>query len=452
MKPVVVIGGGMTGLSAAQYLHKMNIRPILLESAPRCGGVIESVVEDGFLAESGPCSLMVATPRVRELIRDAGLEVGERIEASAAGGRRYIVKDARLVALPSKPGEIFSSPIFSGRAKARALAEPFIRRGEGDESVAEFARRRFGEEPFRYLVDPFISGIYAGDAERLSMRHAFPAVFEMERAHGSVVRGMMKRGSTGEPVERKIVSFRSGMKALPDHLAAHLGEDCLRSCRVTVVEPAKEGWLVRAARDGSAIEIAASGVIACVPSHELPSLPLRVRRPELLATLAEIPYAPVRTVTLGFRRGDVNHPLDGFGYLVPSSERLRHLGTLFTSSLFPGRAPDGSVTLASFVGGAKQPDLGRADLETVLPMLLEGLRALLGVRGEPVHVKSFRHERAIPQLELGHDRFLDAAKELEESNRGIVLAGTWRDGISLPNAIDAGWAAARRMSEEIYGR
>ncbi|MEK8023484.1 MAG: protoporphyrinogen oxidase [Candidatus Hydrogenedentota bacterium] len=453
MKPIAVLGGGITGLAAAHYLHKMNLESVVLESSSRPGGVIDTSIEDGFLAEAGPNSLMAATPRVRELVRDAGLENSEFIEAHDAAKKRYIVRNHKLLALPASPGALLTSPVLSLAAKMRVLAEPFMPRGNPDETIADFVRRRIGEEPLAYLVDPFISGIYAGDPERLSMRHAFPGVHGMERDYGSIFMGMIRKVKEPKTRSRGIVSFRSGMKALPEHLAARLGPDFHPSCRVAAVESGAGGWKVHGQSGGGPFVLEASGVICCLPSHALGSCEFRLPgRSNDVAMLAEIPYAPVRTVTLGFRRNDIEHPLDGFGYLIPSSEKLNHLGTLFTSSLFPGRAPDGCVTLASFIGGSRRPDMGRDRLDAVLPILMAELKELLGVKSEPVYLKSFQFDRAIPQMETGHGSFISACAAIEEANPRLLFAGTWRDGISLPNAIESGWTAARRMSEAIHGR
>lgn len=446
---VAVIGAGITGLAAAVELRGRGAKVTVLEASDRVGGVITTVQRDGWLVEAGPTSL-TATTALEGLIDNLGL-ASQRLATRPAAKRRYIVRDGRLVALPDGPGALASTAAISAGAKFALLREPLVRarRDAGDESLAGLVRRRLNDEILDYLVNPLIAGIYAGDPERLSVKHAMPILHDGERKHGSLIVGAMKeaKAKAGVVKQKGITSFRQGLGALPSAMAESLGGSLHLSARVQGVERVGTVWRVRADtvfEDGLEVD----AVLCAVPAYALDDLGLPEEVSGALGPIHRLAHPPVATLALGFRREDVGHPLDGFGALTPAVERRVVLGTLFSSSIFENRAPDGHVLITNFLGGTRRPELGRAETANVLPQVLDDLRPLLGLRADPVFVHHQRWMRAIPQYELGHERVLEAAANIESALPGLYLCGQWRAGVSLGDCIAQGQAAAARLMAE----
>jgi oxygen-dependent protoporphyrinogen oxidase len=328
------------------------------------------------------------------------------------------------------------------------LAEIFCRPRlrPDDVSFATFMREHFGRELVDYAIQPFVSGIYAGDHELLSTRHAFPKLWELEETHGSLLRGQLarRRRSPGPRGGLKVISFRRGLQMLPDALAAALPAGSL-VCNAQVESIARgPRWSVTW-HDGKVSrteEFAA--VVAALPAAALAQLVIGAGGIRPLAALDAVPAPPVASLFLGFRRDQVAHPLDGFGVLVPALEKRAMLGVLFSSTLFPGRAPDGHVALTVMIGGALQPNLARQPLGGLWDSVRGDLRGLLGVNGEPVFQRQAFWPRAIPQYNLGHHRHLAAIAACEQANPGLFIGGNVRNGIALPDCLRAGLALAEK--------
>ena len=431
---LIVIGAGIAGLSAAHRARQLGADVRVFEASHRVGGVIETVRDGGWTADLGPNSA-AERPALASLIADLHLE-GARCQANPDASTRYVAWDRQPVALPRSPLGLARTPLLSGRARLRLLTEPFRRRGRAeDESLAGFVTRRLGPEVLAAAVDPFVAGVYAGDVSQLSVRHAFPRLWELERSHGSLARGAFagRRGARRPPS----VSFDGGMRTLPDALAASLGDAVALGAPAASVRPDGAGWRVELA-DGETHS--AARVVLAVPVHQLDGL-----LPTPPAVLSTIATPPVAVHALGFRRADVGHALDGLGVLVPSREPLPILGVLFSSTQFPGRAPDGHVLVTVFAGGTRQPELAMADEGEREARVQDALGALLGVTAPPVWSRSRVWPRAIPQYTLGYGRLLDALRQLEADHPGLGLAGSYRGGIALADAAASGRAAAERL-------
>jgi oxygen-dependent protoporphyrinogen oxidase len=450
---VAVIGGGVTGLAAAYRLQTLGFDPTVYEAGPHIGGVVRTERRDGFLAETGPNSLATPKPSVAALLTELGL--GERLlEASPAGRRRYVVREGRPEALPLSPAQLLTSPLLSLRSKLALLWEPFVPPSDpaAEESVADFVRRRFGSELLTYVAGPFVAGIYAGEPEALSVRHALPKLYALEQEHGSVIRGAVaqlrarQRGRGGGSASQ-VLSFPKGMGELAEGLAGRLGDSIRTSSPVRRI--ARTGFLWGVATDQG--ETRHEGVVFAGPAHALAELAFDCDGASRIRELSAIPYAPVAVVVLGFERGAVAHPLDGFGILVPAVERRRVLGVLFSSSLFPDRAPSNHVTLTTFVGGMRQPELVALAPEALVALVREELTELVGAFGEP----AFRHvvvwPRAIPQYVVGYGQWLNLLDEIEGANAGLALVGSYRYGVSVGDALAAGLAAGDRLGLHLGG-
>lgn len=442
---VLICGAGLTGLTTAWHLRRSGIDVTLLEVSEAVGGVVQSVRRDGYLVERGPNSCTL-TPGLASLLESLSLTPMLRPAAPQAQ-RRFIVRDGVPVVVPSSPGAMARSPLFSVAAKLRLLREPFItrRHDTGDESVADFVRRRLGHEPLDWAVDPFVSGVYAGDPERLSVRHAFPRLAALEREHGSLLRGMIAAGREAREARRAgettagrytIVSFVDGMATLPVTLADRIGRERIQmATRVIGIVPRNGGVDVTVERGAARETLHADLVISTLPLHALGAITLPADTQAALTLLQRLQYPPVASLALGFRRADVAHALDGFGMLVPSREQRKTLGVLFSSTLFQHRAPADRVLLTCFLGGTRHPELGVTSTASLLDVVQPELAALLGVAAAPAFVEHTVWPRAIPQYELKHDEHLRAAESIEALVPGLLVDGQFRRGVSIGDCI-----------------
>jgi len=450
---VAVVGGGITGLTAAFALQRCGVAVVVYEATDRVGGAIRSVRVNGFLAEFGPNTILETSPRITQLVRDAGLS-SRRLDPDPRAQARYLVRDRRPVPMPGSPLGFFTTPLFSWRAKWAVLREPFVpaKRDDQEESIADFVRRRLNQEFLERAIDALVAGIYAGDPERLSVQQAFPKLAALEREYGSLIRGQIfgararkRRGEVAKDRAPKF-SFDEGLQVLPDTLRERLGPAVQLRSAVTRIRRSGSGWqlTVRTA-DGEQIR-EHSAVLLAAPAFKLAEISLETDGGHTLRFLGEIRYPPVASVVLGFRREDVVHPCEGFGMLIPRIEGFRILGTIFSSSLFPNRAPAGYVTLTSYIGGERQPELAGLPAENLYRITCEDLRVLLGVRGEPVFRHHYHWPRAIPQYNLGYGDYRRRMDELEQACPGLFFGGHYRDGISLGDSILSGLRAAERIA------
>jgi protoporphyrinogen/coproporphyrinogen III oxidase len=455
MKPVAIIGGGITGLTAAWQLRKLDIPFSLYESGRRLGGPIRTIREHGYLAEAGPNTLLETSDSIKRLVSDLGLET-RRVYSDPMAANRYIAKHGRLVPVPDGIGSFISTALFSATAKVRLGLEPFIPPSspESEESVADFVTRRLGREFLDYAINPMVGGIYAGDPKRLSVRHAFPKLLAVEQRYGSLLKGQFlgarERKKSGRVSKQNApkFSFLHGLEELIDTLGKKLEESIKLAEPVVQLRPSEKGWSAITRRNGEVFSHEHSAVILAIPADALARLQIAQTIPNL-QLLEEIYYPPVASVVLGFRRDEIDHPLDGFGVLVPEVEGMKILGTIFSSSLFPGRAPEGHVTLTSYLGGSRNPDLPTAHESKLVDSALGDLKTLLGLRGSPTYryCSVFRH--AIPQYNVGYGRFKALMAELESAAPGVFVGGHCRDGISLSDSIESGMTMADRAIAQL---
>jgi len=443
MKSVAIIGAGITGLTAAFYLKRRGASVTVFEAGSRAGGVIQSLRREGFLAEFGPNTILETSPKIAQLVRDAGLG-SRKLNTDPKAEARYVVRYRRPIEMPGSPAGFFTTPLFTAKAKLAVLREPFVkpRRDGIEESIAQFVVRRFNQEFLDHAVDALVAGVYAGDPHKLSLSHAFPKLKALEDKYGSMIKGQIlgarERKKSGEVAKDRApkFSFDEGLQVLPDTLAAQLSDSLKLNTPVTKLTKTGNGWRVTTA-DG---ETEFSAVIYCGTAYKLAELQIEGASvgSTALPTFSEINYPPVASVVLGFRREDVTHPASGFGMLIPKIEGFKILGTIFSSALFPNRAPAGHLTLTSYIGGARYPELALQSPEQLIETTLADLRVLLGVKGLPVFTQTAVYPRAIPQYNVGYGKYRQLLNEIEAAAPGLFFAGHYRDGVSLGDSIVSG--------------
>jgi len=461
---VAIIGAGVSGLSVAHWLQKQRVDVVVLEKEREVGGTMKTVREGGFLIETGPNNALETTPLFKELIADCGLQ-HEFTYTNPVGENRYILRDGKLIPLPLNPLAFIASPLFSASAKVRLLKEPFVGRAEREESVAEFVVRRLGREFLDYAVDPFVAGIFAGKAQALSVRAAFPRLYALEEKYGGLIKGMIRgrreRSQRAEKAKDRAESFSflDGMQALPLALARGLGSRVLTEAEVTGIhvqslrggrtdEAMGGGFVVEYSHTGQQTMLTADRVVLSVPAHAASRLvrPLSI---EASSILDSISYSPVASIFLGFRQKDVRHSLSGFGFLVPSGERRNILGCLWSSSLFPHRAPDGAVALTTFVGGGRQPELVDLADDALCDLALSDVKKIMQIEGNHVYLRLTRWQRAIPQYELGHLAKMEALSRLEGKHPGLWFCSNFKGGISVGDCVTSARETTDRVLQSL---
>lgn len=450
-KKVIVIGGGIAGLVAAFELSKRrHVELTVLEAAPRVGGKIKTENLDGQIVESGPDSFITTKPEMVELVRELGLEkdlipTGSDSRVSVlVGGKMLPMPSGLNLVAPTRALPFLFSPMFSMKAKLHMALEPLRppRRDAADESLAEFTRRRLGEEALERLVGPMLAGIYAGDPEKLSVRSTFPQLLEMEK-RGGLVRSMwspMTKAASKRPAGMTtFMTLKGGLTKVVEELRMRLPAGSLKEdCPAQAVRRRDGKWEVVTPNQ----VFTADAIVAAIPAPQLADA-VEGLDPELCMRLREIPFASTATSALIYDAKDVARAPRGFGFLTSRSEGLTVTGATFTSSKFPARAIAGKVVVRAFVGGAGR----EADAEGAITRLESKVRAdldkTLGLGGaEPVAQKTVRWIKANPQYEVGHQRRLDRLTSCLKSHDGLVLAGASYGGVGLPDCVRSGRRAA----------
>lgn len=448
--PALVVGGGISGLVCAYALQKAGVEVQLIEASSRPGGVINSTTRDGFLLELGPQSFS-GTAQLRQLCEDLG--ISDLIVQAPPHAPRYVLIDGQLRPVPLSPPAFFISSLINTATKW-ALLRDILGKSippDADESVAAFVRRKFSPQLLDRLVGPFVSGIYAGDPERLSIRSAFPQLYEAEKSAGSIVRGMLrlaksKRGPRERP---SLQTFRDGNETLVLALTAKLGSALLKETLVTAISRQNDGsFVLRLIRQGAEESVSSRSLILATPTDVTGKL-LASFDSSFESLLTPVEYAAVAVVSLGYRKSDIGHSLNGFGFLVPRSSGLRVLGTVWNSSLFPGRAPEGHALLTSFVGGATDPAAARLSHQELASLVHREVSGLLAIKSPPAFSNVTIWPRALPQYNLGHRDRLAAVASVCSRLPGLFLAGNYFRGPAIGSCLEHAFAVAELVVKHL---
>jgi oxygen-dependent protoporphyrinogen oxidase len=452
----IIIGAGISGLVAAHRLRSLGRNVLVVESSDRIGGVIQTVEAEEFLVERGPNSLR-GTHEFLDLVEELGL--ADEMVAADPRAPAYVYAGGRLHAVPMSPVALVRTGLISSSAKLRLLREPFIgaRVEGGEESIASFVRRRLGDEVLDRLVAPFISGVYAGDPELLSIQACFPKLADFEAESGSVLRGALgailssrKKKETSRRSLRpyRLCSFRRGMKALPQALAGSLGDRLITRSRAVAAYRSESGFTIRIERQNTVETFDCSTLVIAAPADVAAAL-TRDIAPGLAEEIAGISYVSLASVPLAYRVDNTDRSPDGFGFLAPRGEGLRTLGSIWNSSLFPGRAEDGWIVTTNFIGGATDAEAAALGDEELYRIVHDDLRKVLGFDAEPRRLSITRYQRAIPQYSIGHRARVEAIEAALRGCDGLWLAGNYLRGVSLGDCISGAEKIARELNRKI---
>jgi oxygen-dependent protoporphyrinogen oxidase len=460
MKKAIVVGGGVSGLAAAYLLREkaraqgVELEVQLLEKEERLGGKIWSIKADGFLCEWGPNGFLDNKPQTLELCQRLKAD-RQLLRSNDNARKRFIYSGGMLHQLPENGPAFLKSKLISWPGKLRLAMEPFASKApmEVDETLAAFGRRRLGEEALRKLIAPMVSGIFAGDPETMSLASCFPRIAELETQYGSLIMAMIKLAkqkkkekAAGKAVASAagpggiLTSFREGIQTLTDILATALGSSAIASGQevLRVSKAVSSPYRVTTASG----DLEADVVILATPAYAGSGM-LQELDPYMAHALGEIPYSSMTVVCFGYDRRRITQDLNGFGYLIPKEEKMNTLGTLWDSSIFQNRAPQGKVLLRSMLGGACFPGYIKLSDSEVSARVQADLKTIMGIRDEPSFTRIFRHEQAIPQYTVGHGHRLEMLEEKLRQHPGLFLTGNSYRGIGLNDCV----AAANRSAD-----
>jgi protoporphyrinogen/coproporphyrinogen III oxidase len=440
-KKIIIIGAGISGLTTAYLLTKKGFDVTVLEKKNEVGGSIETQIEKGFLFDRGPNSALETTPVIAQLVEELNLK-DQLIYANKEGNKRYILRNNNLYPLPMSPGAFLKTKLFSHSAKLRLFAEPFIGKSTDGyyQSIAEFVTRRLGKEFLDYAINPFVAGVYAGNPEELSVKSAFPKLYDLEEKYGGLIIGTIKsikeRKKRAEKSKQsaKMLSFKNGMQTLPKAIADFLGEKVLLQSEVKNIEKKSNGFVVKYSHANEDQSIGCDALISTIPAYIAADL-FRTFDEKAAKHLEEIYYPPVMALYLAYKKEDIGQKLDGFGFLIPSKEKKSFLGAIWNSVIFSQRAESDKASFTLFIGGARDPEIGSYDKEVLIKKVRREFEDLMKISKDPVYVSHRFWNKAIPQYNLGyieHENYLD---EFEKNNPGIFLSGNYRGGISVGDCI-----------------
>lgn len=451
---VTVVGGGISGLSLAYFLleKRGDLDVLVIESEKKAGGKIWTEKIDGFLCEGGVNGFLDNRPKTLELSSKLALKP---LRSNDNARKRYIYSDGKLKLLPESPLAFLKSNLLSLYGRFRIIGEVFVPKklANSDETLKEFAIRRLGKEAYEKLIDPMASGIFAGDPEKMSLKSCFPKVYNLEQNYGSLIKGMIKlqkqakkKGAkVGAGPQGTLTSFYDGMGTIINALTSFLGDRLKTGIRVSSIDKIKNVYNIYF-EDGSFIE--SDIVVLASPAYEAGRI-LNELGKELSSLLNGIFYPAISVVCFGYKREKIKHPLDGFGFLIPFREGRKILGTLWDSSIFPNRAPEGMVLLRSMIGGARNSEIALKDNGKIVDIVMNELKEIMDIRVTPDFVRIYKHEKGIPQYNVGHEERLNKIEEYIKKFEGLYLTGNAYRGIGVNDCIENSFKLAERIVKVI---
>jgi len=441
-KKIVILGAGISGLTSAYWLYKNGIDFTILENKSEPGGAMESLQDTGFLVDFGPNSGLETTPLISQIVNEIGLS-HEMVYANESSDKRYILRDGTLHALPMNPPALIQTKLFSTKAKLRLMAEPFIGKSEDGyyQTMAQFVERRLGKEFLDYAIDPFVSGVSAGDPYKLSVKSAFPKLYRLEELYGGLIKGMIKgarerkRRAEKSKQNAKMFSFVSGMQIFPKTISNLFPDNIHYSSVVNNISKTENGYKILYSKDKVQNEIECGIILSTIPAYAL-SPAINGVDSQLASHLDDIFYPTVMVLYLGFEKSKIGQPLDGFGYLIPSKEKRNYLGAIWSSTIFPERTNNpGNAAFTLFVGGARRMDLFEKPVEEIIKTAVKEFSADMKISGQPVYSNYKIWPKAIPQYNIGYIEHDNYFEKFEKENKGFILSGNYRGGIAVGDCV-----------------
>ena len=451
---VIIVGGGVSGLAAAFYLKKAGIRSVLLERDSRVGGLIRTDYIKGCELEAGPDSFISAKPAVAKLAKELGIEK-DLIGSHDEKRQIFVVRNGALTPMPKGMvmmvptdwNSALRSPLFSDKTKGRFLLETYYQPRErcGDFSIRDFVLDHFGEEPLTYLTEPLLSGVYGGDAARLSARSVLPRFVDYERESGSLIKAAQSERSGGDKKQSFFQSFRGGMQTLTEKLRENLGMDQLRlGAEVKKIQPGKQGWSVQTQSE----QWEASEVVLACPAHVSSRLAAEFD-PALARELAAIPYSSAILVTLLYRRQSFGHPLNGFGFLTPRPERSTIAAATWINTKFPSRIAPEFIGIRAFIVHPEADSLLRAPEVELVSLVKEDLKRFMEIASDAVDYRVFPWPQSIPQYVVGHAERCGRIRSLRDQWPGLHLVSNYFDGVGIPDCIRLAEQTAQQLQQRL---
>ena len=466
MPRIAIVGAGISGLCTAHELVRIlsaagrEAEILIFEAEKVPGGKMRTIREDGFAMEWGPNGFLTNKPYSMELVKELGIE-NRLARSSDLARKRFIYSGKKLHRLPETPQAFFSSNLLSLRGRLRILGEPFAPPPpkDVDESLGDFARRRLGPEALEKLLDPMVTGIFAGDPDRMSLHSCFPLIHDLERKYGGLVKGMIalrkERSRAGEKREMSagpggvLMSFDTGVQALTDVLADRLSEGLHTGVAVENVKMRDGRFLLSLVENGQRGEVDTDALVMATPAYDAAAA-LGPLDPALAEALSAIPYSPISVVALGYEQAGLGNPLDGFGFLIPRGEKRKILGALWDSSVFPNRAPHGMALIRAMVGGVRNPELAELPPEELIALTRAELAVTMGIAASPTLARAFFHQKGIPQYLVGHGNALERIDARLAAFPGLYLNSNAYRGIALNDCVLQSRLTAGRIARELY--
>ena len=436
-KEVVIIGGGISGLTAAYQLNNNSNEFILLESADKTGGVIETIHEKKYTFENGPNTFLLNDKRIYNIFKKLNLKIQD---ASPNSKNRYVLKNKKCIKVPISYLSFLFSSLFSLKTKCKIMFEiiNLKKSKKNDESVSEFIIRRLNKEVLDYSINPFVAGTYAGDPDLLSIKHAFPLLYNLEKNYGSLIMGLFKTKKSKYHIKRRSISFNDGLNKLIESLTCIAGSNIELNAKVTNIIKKENKFYIDYKQNNELKTISTNNVICTVPTYSLKNIFLNEKINSTFDKLSKIYYPPIISVTLGYK--DIINQFDGFGLLIPKKEKMNILGVLYISSLFNKRAPEDETLITIFLGGSRQPNIIDLDHNQLLKIIYNDLKIIYGLEKKPIYVSKKIWKNSIPQYNIGYQKYLDLIKLFEKNNSGFYFTGNFKNGIALQsnmlNALD----------------
>ena len=428
-KKTIILGAGISGLSSAHFLSKKSDDFIILEESNRVGGWINSEKIDGYTCENGPNTVLLNNTAFLELLKDLNLDKEICKPQESAADNRYVLHQNKLQKIPTNPWEFFVSPLLKLSDKLILFCEPFVKKHKTNTSVASFCKSRFGEGLYEQLIIPFVTGIYAGNPEKMSVKHALKSLWEMEQKYGSVFRGFLKKLKQKNDLPKvKMFTLKKGLSQLTDSIGKNLEKNLYLNTRVEKIEKVNSVFIIHT--NNGVFEC--KKIICTLPANVTSKL---IMDNSLVEKLHDLEYVPIDVFHFGFNKKQIKNQVEGFGLLTKKTDEKHFLGMLFNSQIFPHTAPKEKELFTLIVGGSRQVKLCQMKPNELQKILLDEISEILDIKGNPNFIKHERYKKAIPQYGLDHQELVEYVKKYQVAHSGFYFLSNYIQGVSVSDRV-----------------